>query len=56
MKTSKKNSAKKSLTIKDAIKAIKKGQRMLHHSGRVLHLYYLEAMVDKNREIEVKYL
>lgn len=51
--TPKKNAAKK-MTVKEALKAIKKGQRMLHHSGRVLHAYYLEKFADHNKVIEVK--
>lgn len=53
MKTKNKKSAVKVMTVKEALKAIKKGQRMLHHSGRVLHAYYLEKFADHGKEIEV---
>lgn len=56
MKAQNKKSAKKSITVKEAIKLINKGQRMLHHSGRVLHAYYLAKVVDKNKEIEVRFI
>lgn len=65
--TAKKSVAKKSvaarkvkgveeMTVKQALKLINKGQRMLHHSGRVLHAYYLNKFADHNKVIEVKML
>jgi hypothetical protein len=48
-----KNSPVKSVTVKEAIATIKKGQRLMHLSGRVLHLYYLEKFVNKQKEITV---